>query len=148
MWATFCGKHLSWIIWTPHQSQAVLDVCPRSMTEFFKWRRKLRNHWQAICHLHALNGGLCLQSLELVSSILPALLFHYLLSSSLLFCLYHRAFEYAFLTAWNSPSCLFPKLIKFASSSISVQTSLLQVELSLLLDEVKLFPIERSHGNL
>lgn len=111
-------------------------------------KKEVRNHWQFISQLHTLNSALCLQSLELVSSILPALLFHYLLSSSLLFCLYHRAFEYAFLTAWNAPSCLFPKLIKFASSSISVQTSLLQVELSLLLDEVKLFPIERSHSNL
>ena len=148
MWATFCGKHLSWIIWTPHQSQAVLDLCPRSMTEFFRWRREFRNRWQFISQRHTLNGALCLQPLELVSSILPALLFHYLLSPSLLFCLYHRAFEHAFLTAWNAPSCLFPKLIKFASSSISVQTSLLQVELSLLLDQVKLFPIERSHSNL
>ena len=44
LWAAFCGRHLSWIIWTPHQSQAVLDLCSRSMTEFFKSRKKFRDH--------------------------------------------------------------------------------------------------------
>ena len=70
LWAAFCGRHLSWIIWPPHQSQAVLDLCSWSMTEFFKWRRKFRNHWQLISQMHILNG---LHSLVFLSSILPVL---------------------------------------------------------------------------
>lgn len=103
---------------------------------------------RSLVKLHALNGPLCLSSIESVPRLLPTLPFHYLLSAFLLFCLYHRAFEHAFPTAWYAPSCLFPKLIKPASSSISVQASLLQRELCLLLDQVRLFPIERSHSNL
>ena len=70
LWAAFCGRCLSWIIWPPHQSQAVLDLCSRSMTEFFKWRRKFRNHRQLISQMHILNG---LHSLVFLSSILPVL---------------------------------------------------------------------------
>ena len=71
--AAFCGRHLSWIIWPPHPSQAALDLCSMSMTEFFKWRRKFRNHWQLVSQGHILNGPLRLHSLVFLSSILPAL---------------------------------------------------------------------------
>lgn len=138
MWAKFHGKHLFWVFWTLHESPAVLVL----MAEFLS-----EGEAQETLALHQLAASFGWSSstpfFRVTSSFLPALSFHDLFTS-ILFCFYHRAFEYAFLTSSNSPSRLFPKLISFDSSSVSAQISLLQVKLPLTLGASHIL----SHGSL